>query len=188
MQEVLDLRGFEGAGPPAATPTPTIPADADERPARVELRRQIGRLERDLGAMFASAFPRGAIEWSAPASGGPRLLSLGELEAVRDLLADRVEDVRSILDGRSSIESRNRELIERMIAAPDRYKWVRVSNVDIGEPGCRHWHSRPKLGLIGMLMGWWRVKVSSGCPLAEGRRGSGVPHQLRTIPRISGIR
>ena len=64
-----------------------------------------------------------------------------------------------------------------MIAEPERYKWVRVSNEDIGEPGCRHWHSRPKLGLIGMLMGWWRVKVSSGCPLAGGRRASGVPTQ-----------
>ena len=168
VQEVLHLRGFDGAGPPAATPAPEIPSHADERPARAELRRQIGRLERDLGAMFASAFPRGAIEWTTPASGGPRILSLGELESVRDLLADRVEDVRSILDGRASIEARNRELIERMTASPESYKWVRVSNVDIGEPGCRHWHSRPKLGLIGMLMGWWRVKVSSGCPLAEG--------------------
>ena len=37
---------------------------------------------------------------------------------------------------------------------------------DVGEPGCGRWHSRPRLGLIGMLMGWWRVKVSSGCPLA----------------------
>jgi hypothetical protein len=24
---------------------------------------------------------------------------------------------------------------------------------------------RPRLGLIGMLMGWWQVKLSSGCPL-----------------------
>jgi hypothetical protein len=28
---------------------------------------------------------------------------------------------------------------------------------------------RPRLGLIGMLMGWWQVKLSSGCPLAGGR-------------------
>ena len=25
------------------------------------------------------------------------------------------------------------------------------------------------MGLIGMLMGWWQVKLSSGCPLAGGR-------------------
>ena len=51
-----------------------------------------------------------------------------------------------------------------MIAEPERFKWVRISNEDIGEPGCKYWHSRPRLGLIGMLMGWWRVRISSGCP------------------------
>jgi hypothetical protein len=43
---------------------------------------------------------------------------------------------------------------------------VRVSHEDIGEPGCRHWHVRPRWSFIGMLMGWWRVVISSGCPLA----------------------
>ncbi len=43
---------------------------------------------------------------------------------------------------------------------------MRVSNREIGEPGCGVWHVRPRLGLIGMLMGWWEVKLSSGCPLA----------------------
>ena len=52
-----------------------------------------------------------------------------------------------------------------MIADPDHFKWVRVSNEDIGERGCRHWHVRPRWGVLGMLMGWWRVKLSSGCPL-----------------------
>ena len=27
-----------------------------------------------------------------------------------------------------------------MIAEPQRFKWVRISNEDIGEPGCKHWH------------------------------------------------
>jgi hypothetical protein len=39
-----------------------------------------------------------------------------------------------------------------------------VSTEDIGEPGCRHWHVRPRAGVLGMLMRWWRVVVSSGCP------------------------
>ena len=43
---------------------------------------------------------------------------------------------------------------------------------DIGEPGCGVWQVRPRLGLIGMLMGWWEVKLSSGCPLATGRGGA----------------
>ena len=41
--------------------------------------------------------------------------------------------------------------------------------LDLGEPGCGAWEVRPRLGLIGMLMGWWQVKLSSGCPLAGGR-------------------
>ena len=39
---------------------------------------------------------------------------------------------------------------------------------DIGEPGCHDWHVRPRFGLLGMLAGWWRVVVSSGCPLQPG--------------------
>ena len=67
-------------------------------------------------------------------------------------------------------EEHNRRLIERMMLDPGRYKFVRVSREDIGERGCGHWHVRPRLGLIGMLMGWWQVKLSSGCPLARGLR------------------
>ena len=65
-------------------------------------------------------------------------------------------------------EDECRLLIEDMLLAPQDYKWVRVSNADIGEPGCKNWHVRPRLGPFGMLMNWWRVKISSGCPLAEG--------------------
>ena len=141
----------------------------DERPARSELRRQIARLELELGELISSAFPRGGIEYSVPPTGGPRMLGIAELEQVRDSLASRIGDVRGILAGRAYVEERNREFLERVIAEPERYHWVRLSNEDIGEPGCRHWHSRPRYGLLGMLMGWWRVKLSSGCPLAEGR-------------------
>jgi hypothetical protein len=54
-----------------------------------------------------------------------------------------------------------------MLLAPERHRWERITSADLGEPGCRVWQVRPRLGLIGMLMGWWRVKISSGCPLAE---------------------
>jgi hypothetical protein len=53
-----------------------------------------------------------------------------------------------------------------MLAEPAAHPWVYISRHDVGEPGCGGWHSRPRLGPLGMLMGWWRVKVSSGCPLA----------------------
>jgi hypothetical protein len=138
----------------------------DERLARTELRRQIGRLERQLAALVAEAFPRLELATDVPAlPGQPRALDLGELEAVRDALAARVGDARRALRDRAELETRNRELLERMLAAPQEFKWVRISRDDLGEPGCGHWHSRPRFGLLGMLMGWWRVRVSSGCPL-----------------------
>lgn len=142
-------------------------AGGDERLARVELRRQIGRLEAQLAALFADAFPRVEIDAGVAAvSGEPRALGLGELEAIRDSLADKISEAHARLQERAALETRNRELLERMIAAPREHKWLRISRADVGEPGCGHWHSRPLLGPLGMLMGWWRVKVSSGCPLA----------------------
>jgi len=139
----------------------------DERLARAELRRQIGRLEAQLGSLFAEAFPRVEVDAAiAPISSEPRVLGLGELEAIRDSLADRIAEARIQLRERAELETRNRELLERMLDAPAEHRWLRISRADIGEPGCGNWHSRPRLGPLGMLMGWWRVKVSSGCPLA----------------------
>jgi hypothetical protein len=139
----------------------------DEGLARAELRRQIGRLERELDSLFADAFGHVEVDCrvAAPAA-GPRLLDLGELEAVRDALATRAAEARRDLAARTEVETRNRELLERMLAKPKDFKWMKISRADVGEPGCGAWHSRPRLGPLGMLMGWWRVKVSSGCPLA----------------------
>jgi hypothetical protein len=139
-----------------------------ERRARRDLRQQIAQLERRLGELFASAFPRRGIEWTVGAVGGPRVLGVAELERVRDALAVRLHEAQAELERRGRVEEQNRGLVEAMAADPRRYRWVRVSNEDVGEPGCRHWHSRPRWGLLGMLMGWWRVKLSSGCPLARG--------------------
>jgi hypothetical protein len=52
-----------------------------------------------------------------------------------------------------------------MLLEPERHKWVRIGNEHIGEPGCKHWHVQPRWGILGMLMNWWRVRISSGCPL-----------------------
>jgi hypothetical protein len=139
----------------------------DERLARVELRRQIGRLEHELSRLSAEAFPRLALDSRVPASfREPRIAGLEELEQVRDALATRISGARAALAGKAEVETRNRELLRRMLASPAEHKWLRISSADIGEPGCGHWHSRPRLGPLGMLMGWWRVKVSSGCPLS----------------------
>jgi hypothetical protein len=139
----------------------------DEREARLQLRRQVGRLEAELAGLFGEAFGHTEVPHRVgPVAAVPRVLDLGELEAVRDRLADRVAEARQALVERRGIEDENRELVERMLAAPQDYKWVQVSRQDLGLHGCGHWHSRPRLGPIGMLMGWWRVKISSGCPLA----------------------
>ncbi|HWN72694.1 MAG TPA: hypothetical protein VNN15_02675 [Solirubrobacterales bacterium] len=139
----------------------------DERGARLELRRQISRLEAELSGLFGEAFGHTEIPHQVEATGAiPHVLDLGELEAVRDRLATRIAEARSALVERREVETRNRELLREMLDTPQEFKWVRISRADVGEPGCGAWHSRPMLGPIGMLMGWWRVKVSSGCPLA----------------------
>ncbi|MGN6557044.1 MAG: hypothetical protein ACTHLH_03430 [Solirubrobacterales bacterium] len=139
----------------------------DERQARFELRRQISRLEAELSALFGEAFGHTEIPHRVDAvTAVPRVLDLGELEAVRDRLAERIGEAQKTVAERSALEAHNRELLREMLDAPQEFKWVRISRADVGEPGCGAWHSQPRLGPLGMLMGWWRVKVSSGCPLA----------------------
>jgi hypothetical protein len=148
--------------------TPAAPAigSGDERAPRAQLRRQIAALEAQLSDALITAFPHGGLHTAVPALDGPRLLTLGELERVRDALAARLADARRVLDQRGEREEASRALLERMLLEPGRYKFVRIANRDLGEGGCGVWQVRPRLGLIGMLMGWWQVKLSSGCPLA----------------------
>ncbi len=152
-----------------------VQPEVDERAARRALRAQIARLERELAAATASAWassPASPCAARLPAGharvrvSGPRLLGLGELERIRDDLAGRVAEVRERAARQGECQAAKRVLIERMLLHPGEYKWVRVSNADIGEPGCKSWHVVPRLGLVGMLAGWWHVKISSGCPLA----------------------
>jgi hypothetical protein len=144
-------------------PQRTLP---DERAARRSLLDQVARLEEELSQLFCSVWPRKGFNWAVAGRGGPRLLSLAELEELRDELAGRVQQVRRTLSDRTYTEEQYRCLIEEMLLDPEDHKWVRVSNEDIGEPGCKHWHVRPRWSFVGMLMGWWRVVISSGCPLA----------------------
>lgn len=143
-----------------------LPAGGDELLARRQLRRQIARLEREHAGLFAEAFGRVEVAPPAPTrASAPRVLDLGQLERVRDELADRVAEARGALAARARVETSNRELLRALIADPARHRWLEVTRADIGEPGCGAWRSRPRLGPVGLLMGWWRVKVSSGCPL-----------------------
>jgi len=116
-----------------------------------------------------TAYPIGGFELPAGTPAEPRLLDLAELERVRDDLAERVRLARITIGKRGEEQAACRLLLERMQLEPGKHRFARVSREDLGELGCGGWHVSPRLGLIGMLMGWWRVKLSSGCPLVRGR-------------------
>ena len=149
--------------------------EVGERDVRNALRRQIARLERESSAILAGAFPYISLAdlpdfGRGAATGGPCLLTLAELERIRDHLAGQVQDLRRLAVRRVEHERRARELLDGMKLEPGRYKFVRLPVRDLGEGGCGVWEVRPRLGLIGMLAGWWHVKLSSGCPLPKGPR------------------
>ena len=160
-----------------AIPTPPLQGPAglhritepDERAARRTLRSQIARLERELADAFVTAFPMGGLAQPVTMTARPRLLDLGELERVRDELSERLHAARMTIAERADEQAAKRLTLERMLLDPGSYRFVRISNRELGESGCGVWQVRPRMGLIGMLMGWWQVKLSSGCPLAWGR-------------------
>jgi len=170
----------EVAVPPVpATRPPVLPdspafVETDELAARRSLRGQIARLERELSDAFVTAFPMGglgqaaAVGGQSPGGRAPRILSLGELERVRDELAERLRAARITISRKAELQEAHRLHLEQMLLEPAKHRFARVACRDLGEGGCGVWQVRPRLGLIGMLMGWWQVKLSSGCPLAKG--------------------
>jgi hypothetical protein len=151
--------------------TPAL-VPADELAARRSLRTQIAKLERELADTVAGAFQSTPLSATAPAGASlarPRLLDLGELERARDQLAERVRRARAELDRQADLQERSRIRLERMLLEPERHPFEIVRLCELGESGCGAYQVRPRLGLIGMLCGWWQVKLSSGCPLAGGR-------------------
>lgn len=148
---------------PVLAPWRTV---VDERAARRAMRTQIGQLELRLTAAVASSFPQGGVATHVPYAGGPRLLSLAELECQRDALAQRIAEAHELLDRRGRDQEAARVLLEQMLLDPGRHRRVRISQRDLGEGGCGVWRVAPRVGLLGRLMGWWQIKLSSGCPLA----------------------
>jgi hypothetical protein len=157
-------------GPPRDTLAPAHRrlADPGERAARRTLRDQIARLERELSDAFVTAYSMGGLDHPIVAAAEPRLLDLWELEHVRDALADRLHGARVKIRRRADEQAEKRLVLEQMLLRPADYRFTRIWCREIGEPGCGAWQVRPRLGLIGMMMGWWQVKLSSGCPLAGG--------------------
>jgi hypothetical protein len=151
----------------ALSPVAPAIADVDERAARKSLRSQIARLERQLAEAFVTAYRMGGLERRTEVGGDARLLDLGELERVRDDLAERLRAARVTIAERAEVQAAYRVRLERMLLDPGRHRFERIALSDLGEPGCGVWMVRPRMGLIGMMMGWWQVKLSSGCPLAR---------------------
>ncbi len=152
--------------------------ELDEAAARRTLRGQIARLERELSEAFVTAYRMGGLERGPEVEGQPRLLDLGQLERVRDELSERLRAARVTIAERADLIAVNRVRLERMLLEPGRHRFERIALTDLGQLGCGAWEVRPRLGLIGMLMGWWQVKLSSGCPLAGGRGGRRGPRAL----------
>jgi hypothetical protein len=153
-----------------------------EREARQTLRAQVARLERELSAIVAARFPfiPAAVHLEQdggeePVRRGPSLLGLDQLERTRDTLAGRLQDLRRRALVRDEQERLAHELLEHMKLEPGRFRHVHLPVSDLGQGGCGVWHVRPRLGLIGMLAGWWQLKLSSGCPLPRGPRPSRGP-------------
>jgi DNA-binding transcriptional regulator YhcF (GntR family) len=144
------------------TGLPDVGPAADEAAARRELRRQIGRLERQLASYpEASANAKATHPLLRPKG---HVAGVGELEAIRDELMSRLKQARDEAEGRGQRQSRARGRRERVIGDPEAHRWQRVTNDDVGDPGCAEIRSVPRFGPIGAVAGWWRVKLSSGCP------------------------
>jgi hypothetical protein len=105
--------------------------------ARRSLRDQIAHLE--------SQLPPGPGRRDR----GARMLSVDELERVRDDLVRRIQE-RRFTGGEE--QERARRLREEMLLDPVAHFGRSVSNTEVGEPGCTRWSS------------WFRLRISGGCP------------------------
>jgi GntR family transcriptional regulator len=138
--------------------------EADAVGARRELRRQIGRLEAQLASYRRDLESLGPRRISPPE---PRIATAAELERTRDALLHQLATARNTAAQRARRERRAREVRDAMVADPAAHRWEVVSSADTGEEGCATWQAEPRLGPLGALMSWWRVRVSGGCPLSR---------------------
>jgi hypothetical protein len=191
---LLESAGATSPAVPCGPTSPDAGDRIGRRAARRTLLGQIARLEGELVEQRCSNWPRTAPEASAHrgalggyergaaergggdpegparvlATGGhergARLLGIQQLEALRDELIQTLSAERRALARRTLAEEESRRLREELMLDPAANAGARVRNADAGEGGCGEIRSEPVAGLLGMLMGWWRVVVSSGCP------------------------
>jgi DNA-binding transcriptional regulator YhcF (GntR family) len=160
---------YAGSGPSAVVAPPSNQppgTDVDERLGRRELRRQIARLEAQLASYPAEARRPGEPTHPLLRPKG-HVADMTELEAIRDELMGRLKLARDAAQLRGERQHRAHARLEEMVSDPGAHKWEKLSKQDLGEPGCASVEVTPRWGPVGALMNWWRVKVSSGCPLAR---------------------
>jgi hypothetical protein len=176
QQSVIDRDARDHGAPGLPPQTPFAPtAPEAELAARATLRAQIAKLEAELSQIVSGRFPFISAQAGAVPAAGPRIPDLEELERIRDDLAGRLSELSSKAAQRRLHEHGARDLLERMKLEPGRYKYYRVPVRDLGQGGCGVWEVRPRLGVIGMLAGWWEITLSSGCPLPKGSRSTRDP-------------
>ncbi|MHB1539141.1 MAG: hypothetical protein ACYCUM_03415 [Solirubrobacteraceae bacterium] len=159
--------------PLTATRSETVAArraPADQQlAAKRSLKMQIARLEAQLSALLLAGLPHLPAPRAREGTGStpPRIATLAQLERRRDTLVAHVRHTQTAAAARIDHEREARALLRAMQLEPGRYKFFALRAADVGEAGCGVWHVRPRLGIVGMLAGWWQVKLSSGCPLAS---------------------
>jgi len=159
--------GPDELGPEPVRPETDVPElGTDERAGRQELRRQIARLEAQLASYPGDTRKPGAPTHPLLRPKG-HVPNMAELERIRDDLIERLNRARAASERRGEGQRRARTRLEEMAADPAAHRWETVTSEDLGEPGCGTWEVRAKWGPVGALMSWWRVKVSSGCPLRD---------------------
>ena len=166
----LDVREAFTGGAGVAPTADGVAAEA----ARAQLRAQIAGLERRLTETMIALLPYAAVPGAPPPppprgrrGRGPRVLDLGELERARDELAAYMAAIGEELRRRTEHAERARARLEQMRRDPGRHRFERVTCAELGEGWCGVWEVRPRVGLLGMLAGWWELKLSSGCPLSR---------------------
>lgn len=153
--------GDDHLSPEREAEPPDVGTEADEAAARRELRRQIARLEAEL-----AAYPEARSKHERHPLLRPKahVADFAELSATRDAMIELLREARERAARRGKREARARGRREGIIGDPEAHRWERVGNSDCGDPGCGELRAVPRFGPIGAVAGWWRVKVSSGCP------------------------
>lgn len=170
--EARELAGAIYAGAPPAPSRPVAPQPLEPGPesieSRQELRRQIARLEARLAAYAVPEVKRAVLPAATPPELGvvPHAAGLAELEATRDRLLAQLRAAGAEAERRDRRERVARRRVDEMAADPKRHRWEWTTSADTGELDCKTYKVVPHWGPVGAAMGWWRIRISGGCPLA----------------------